>query len=252
MCSAIRYTGYDPIAWIYKEYFGQKQIEKALPPLEQLLLRHLPEKAQILDLCCGAGELAQQLLTKGYEVTGLDGSETMLRYARENAPSGEFILGDARFFELPPTFDAVVSISGSLAYIIKIEELISAFRRVYAALQKNGLFVFNMYLEEEYQSDWNDNISGDIKDEYAWAVKTKYYPEEKIGRLHFTLFQLIEGNWQRLDTTVEEKCYSVTDVQAALENVGFTEVNIYDAGRDLGVEQSAGHAYFVCRKPLND
>lgn len=250
MVSATRYSNYDPIAWIYKEYFGNDHIERALPAFEQLLLQHLPEKARILDLCCGSGELAQKLLMKGYQVTGIDCSETMLRYARENAPNAEFILGDARFFELPPTFHAVVSTSGSLSYIINLEELICAFRSVYAALLENGLFVFNVYTEEEYQSGWNGNISGDVQKEYAWAVQQSYHPEEKVGRLNFTLFQLIEGTWQRLDTTLQEKCYSVPEVKQALEKAGFTEIKVYDAERDLGVEQSAGHAYFVCRKPL--
>ncbi|HAZ49530.1 MAG TPA: class I SAM-dependent methyltransferase [Cyanobacteria bacterium UBA11369] len=248
MSSTTRYSNYDSIAWVYKEYFGHQQLEKALSPLEKLLISHLPQKARILDLCCGSGELAQHLLTKGYQVTGLDGSETMLSYARENAPGSEFILSDARCFELPPTFNAVVSISGSLAHLIKIEELTCAFRNVYAALLENGLFVFNMYSEEEYQSDWNGSLSGDVKQEYAWAVQTNYHPEEKIGRLNFTVFQLVEGNWQRSDISVEERCYAIAEVQSALETVGFTEVNIYDAERDLAVEQSAGHLYFVCRK----
>jgi hypothetical protein len=131
---------------------------------------------------------------------------------------------------------------------MNIEELINVFRNVYAAMVENGLFVFNVYLEEEYQSDWNGSISGDIKDDYAWAVRQIYCPEKKVGELKITIFQLVEGNWQRTDTTILEKCYSSTEIQSALENVGFTEVSVYDAERQLGVERSTGNTYFVCRK----
>lgn len=248
MSLATHYSGYDSIAWIYKEYFSANQIKKALPPLEKLLLGNLCDGARILDLCCGSGELAQHLLIKGYQMTGLDGSDIMVRYARENAPTGEFICDDARFFKFSPTFDGVVSISGSLTYILNLKELTSAFRNVYASLLENGIFIFNIYLEEAFQSSWNGSISGDVKDEYAWALKTIYYPEEKIGRLHFTIFQLLEGSWQRTDTAVEEKCYSVAEIQSALEDVGFTEISVYDAERDFGVERDPGNAYFICRK----
>jgi ubiquinone/menaquinone biosynthesis C-methylase UbiE len=39
----------------------------------------------VLDLCCGTGHLAVYFLEKGYRVVGLDLSEHMLEYARENA-----------------------------------------------------------------------------------------------------------------------------------------------------------------------
>jgi SAM-dependent methyltransferase len=248
MSLATRYSSYDLIAGIYKEYLGQNQVQKALLPIEKLLLGNIPKDAHILDLCCGSGELVQNLLTKGYKVTGLDGSESILHHASENAPGGEFICDDARFFELPPTFHGIVSISGSLTHILNLQELKSAFSNVYASLLDNGVFVFNIYLEAAFQSSWNGSISGDVKDEYAWALKTIYYPEEKIGRLHFTIFQLLEGSWQRTDNTVEEKCYSVTEIRSALEDVGFTEISVYDAERDFGVERDPGNAYFICRK----
>ena len=37
----------------------------------------------VLDLCCGTGQLALYFLEKGYKVTGIDLSEPMLRFARE-------------------------------------------------------------------------------------------------------------------------------------------------------------------------
>lgn len=251
MSLATVYNSYNPFARIYNEYWAADIAKKTIPPLEKLLIPHLPERARIIDLCCGSGQVTQQLLKRGYQLTGIDGSEEMLDYARKNAPSGEFLLDDARFFKQPPTFHAVISTTGSLNYVMNLEELTSVFRNVYAALLENGLFVFNVYLEEEYQSDWNGSMSGDIKDDYAWAVRQIYYPENKIGELKITIFQLLEGNWQRTDTTILEKCYSSAEIQYALENVGFTEVSVYDAERELGVERSTGNTYFVCRKSLS-
>jgi SAM-dependent methyltransferase len=251
MSSKTLYSGYDPLARLYNEDWAPKLSEKALLCLEKLLLPNLPEGAHILDLGCGTGQLTQQLLVKGYKVTGLDGSEGMLRYACENAPGGEFILGDARSFELPSTFDGVVSATCVLNYVMNLEELSSVFRNVYKALLPNGFFVFDLDMEEQYQKFLQGSLSGNVKDEYAWAAVRSYDSEEKISQVKFTIFSLIDNNWQRLDHTVLEKCYSSAEVKSALESVGFAEISIYDAERDFERRGEAGTTYFVCRKRVN-
>lgn len=39
---------------------------------------------EVLDLCCGTGQLANYFASKGYHVTGVDSSEHMLKYAFHN------------------------------------------------------------------------------------------------------------------------------------------------------------------------
>lgn len=248
MSSSIRYSEYDCFAKIHDESWGPEVSESELPCLEQLLLSHLPKGAHILDLCCGTGQIAEKLLKKGYQVTGLDGSEEMLHYARKNAPGVEFILDDARLFKLPSTFHGVISTNTSLNHVTNLEELTCVFRNVYAALLANGLFVFSLRLEKGYQSDWwNNSMIGDVKDEYAWAMKRVYNPEERIGKVYITIFQLVEKNWQRSDKTWLLKGYSCTEVLSALKNEGFTEVKVIPQ-HDLAETREAGMVYFVCRK----
>lgn len=242
------YSDYDPFARVYNETWGPELTDKVLRPLETILLPDLPQNARILDLGCGTGQVAQRLHTRGYRITGLDSSKTMLDYARSNAPEIEWVVSDARDFTFPPTFDAIISTSAALNHVIQLEELIQVFKNVYTALLENGVFVFNLRLEDEYQSDWHGSMLGNVHQEYAWAVRRHYQPDEHIGRIEITVFELIEGNWQRSDTTWLVRGYSQTEVHSALEQAGFSEVNVYDAVQDFGVHQGAGNAYFVCRK----
>lgn len=248
MSSTLIYSDYDPLAQIYNEVWGEELAEVALQPIEQLLLQHLPEAAHILDLCCGSGQLAQKFLQKGYKVTGIDGSEKMLHYARENAPAGQFILDDARFFTLPATFHGVVSTTYALQYVMNIEELTLVFQNVYHALLDNGWFLFDLSLEERFQSpSWQGLAGGDVQDNYAWALQRSYQPEEKIGSVKTTIFQLIEGTWQRIDNTTLMKCYFPDEIQQALESVGFKKISIYNAKHDFAMPIS-GKIYVVCQK----
>jgi ubiquinone/menaquinone biosynthesis C-methylase UbiE len=256
MSSSTSYSNFDePFTRMFIEYEGLGYNEIALPALEKLLSNiperlYIPKGANILDLCCGTGWLSQWLLNEGYQVTGIDRSERMLQYAREKVPNCKLILGDARFFDLPPTFHAVFSMGLGFNHIRDIEELTSTFHNVYRALQSNSIFVFDLRLEEQFNSsNWNETTSGDVKDDYAWAKKRFYHPESKEGRMYITVFQLIEKAWKRLDTTWIVRGYSKAEVQDALEKVGFTEVSVYSLGLDLAVPGQAGTVFFVCRKP---
>ncbi|MDF5721310.1 MAG: class I SAM-dependent methyltransferase [Rhizonema sp. PD37] len=251
MSSDTRYSDYDAIERIYYSSVNEEVYEAYAVKLEELILQYLPKGAHIFDLCCGRGYLAQPLLKRGYQVTGLDGSEEFLRYAREIAPEVEFILDDIRYFKLPPTFHAAVSIGNSLNNTMSIEEIESVFHNLYLALLENGLFAFELVLEENYLFRLSvPTISGGVEDNFAWIDRHTYDPEKKISQKSYTKFQLIKGEWQRSDMTFLTKPYSTTEIQSALEKVGFTDVKIYDEERDLGVPGQTGIACFVCRKPL--
>jgi ubiquinone/menaquinone biosynthesis C-methylase UbiE len=65
--------------------------------------------AEVLDLACGHGRIANRLADRGADVTGLDRDPYFLEVARSAGSTAEFLEGDMR--DLPwdePRFDAVV------------------------------------------------------------------------------------------------------------------------------------------------
>lgn len=251
MPSVSRYSDYDGFAWVYNKHWGQNFTQPVLLILDNLLLHRIPAGARVLDLCCGTGQLAQALTARGYHVTGLDGSEEMLRFARDNAPAGEFILTDARSFKLPDLYHMVVSTFDSLNHIMTLEELTSVFRNVYASLKGGGLFLFDLNMEEGYKLCWNDSY-GIVEDDHVCVIRTGYRPEERTARFDTTIFYLQDG-WQRSDLTFWQKCYSEAEVRSALKVAGFIEIRCYaydELGNLTELTRQAERAFFVCRKPL--
>jgi ubiquinone/menaquinone biosynthesis C-methylase UbiE len=248
LSSATRYSEYDAFARIHRESWGP-ELRQWLPDIEKFIRQHLPEniptQPKILDLCCGTGELAQGLHQKGYQVTGLDGSEEMLRYARQNSPDSEFILDDARFFKLPPTFHGVISTTYGLNHVITIEELTSVFRNVYAALLSNGVFIFDLKLDEFYRASWHNSVLGDIKDEYVWTMSRCYNSQERLGHIKTAIFQILQNQWQRSNLTWQVKGYFQDEIEFALQDVGFKNIHVYDVERDFKQQGCAGITYIV-------
>lgn len=92
---------------------------------------------KLLDLGCGTGDLAWQLCQKGYEVTGLDASAEMIAGARVKYTGVNFIVGDARHFELKEKFEVVFS-NAALHWIRDQDAVLD---RVAAHLKPGGCFV---------------------------------------------------------------------------------------------------------------
>jgi len=56
---------------------------------------------RILEIGCGTGRDARELIEQGFDYTGIDASEGMLAIARENAKGGSFKKGDFYALDFP-------------------------------------------------------------------------------------------------------------------------------------------------------
>ncbi|NJR62585.1 MAG: class I SAM-dependent methyltransferase [Cyanobacteria bacterium CRU_2_1] len=174
---------------------GPAYCQNQLRPMEMLLLTQLEAKAQLLDLCCGTGHLVQRLRQKGYAVTGLDGSESMLYYARQNAPDALFVLADARSFDLASfdvsySFDAVYCMSASLNHMMSLDELASVFGNVHGVLKENGLFLFDLNHPTQMQKWWRGRVvEGEINPTDAWLLTPVYNAIHHTGYFQVVMFQ---------------------------------------------------------------
>lgn len=73
-------------------------------------LNLLPSKGSVLDVGCGAGEpITAYVQSKGFFVTGVDTSPTLLKICETRIPSAELLLMDMRKLELNKKFDGIIA-----------------------------------------------------------------------------------------------------------------------------------------------
>ena len=244
-----RYQAYDPFARIYDMHWSNFA-ERIYPVLDRLVLRHLPPGCAVLDLCCGTGQLAAVLSTKGYTVTGVDGSEGMVEIARKNAPDVAFLVQDARSISLNREFSAVFSTFDSLNHVMSLDDLERVFCNVYAVLEEGGYFEFDLNMEEGYLQRWRGSF-GIVKDDHVCVARSSRDEEKKIGRMDLTVFESEGTGWKRTDVTLLQRWYRESDIVERLRSAGFEEVQTFD-GKDPileGVPNYSGRMFFVVRKP---
>jgi SAM-dependent methyltransferase len=70
----------------------------------------LPPGAAILDIGCGSGEpIARHLIDRGFAVTGVDSSPTLISLCRVRYPAREWIIADMRNLALGRAFDGLIA-----------------------------------------------------------------------------------------------------------------------------------------------
>lgn len=246
--SSVIYSDYDRFAWFYNRHWGEEFSRPALEIFSFILFPHLSRGARILDLCCGTGQLAAGLLERGYRVTGLDGSTAMLDLAHQNASDAELIRADARRFDLGQNFEAVVSTFDSLNHVLRLAELKEVFQCVYKSLIADGVFVFDLNMEEEFESGSSESVFDIVEEDHACIVRSSYDAAERLKQYEVTMFTRDGDDWQRGDLTLRQRYYPSSEVVAALEEAGFDRISIHDAHRAFGLSLSDGRAFFVARK----
>ena len=103
---------------------------------------------RILELGCGTGKHARLLHKKGFDVTGVDLSETMLDVAREKSDSDiSYYCGDLRDFSLvfEEQFDVVIAMFDVVSYMSTNFDIKKMFDNISKYLKKGGILIFDAW-----------------------------------------------------------------------------------------------------------
>ncbi|GAA4427557.1 hypothetical protein GCM10023148_31300 [Actinokineospora soli] len=131
---------FDLIGKRYDESFVERDTQIAEV---DWLIAQLPQGARVLDLGCGSGlPTARQLLDAGMVVVGVDESRVMLDLAEEQAPGGDYRLGDLRDLSGLGEFDAAVAFFSLL--MLSKADIAATLRSLRAALTGPGHLLISM------------------------------------------------------------------------------------------------------------
>jgi SAM-dependent methyltransferase len=188
--------------------------------------------SEILDLCCGTGRLAQAFLREGFQVTGIDLSEDMLFYARENnrdyIQSGQanFITGDISNFCLAKEFGLVVSTYDSINHLEDERALFNCFKCVFPLIIPGGYFIFDLNTYAAL-SNWKWHSISIIDREDLMMVSRGIFDKEH-GRALFKCSGYIQVNntlYEKFEQTIVNTAFSTEKIKNMLNDLGWTKVH---------------------------
>jgi SAM-dependent methyltransferase len=140
-----RYSEYYDLLYRDKDYVAEtKYVGDSLRAV-------LPNSSRLLELGSGTGRHGRLLAKLGFEVFGVERSESMVKRAMEARQDGaseekfECILGDIKSADLHQQFDAVISLFHVVSYQTSNQDVIQTFATAARHLTSGGIFFFDVW-----------------------------------------------------------------------------------------------------------
>ena len=148
------------------ELFKKDTVNVDFSDIQDKFLTYLEPGSLILDFGCGSGRDSRYFLNKGFKVDAVDGSEEMVKIAREITGLD---VKQMLFQELNETekYDGIFACASILH--VAYNELPDVFEKMIRALKNNGI----LYVSFKY-----GDFEGEVKGRYF-----TYLTKEKFGEL---------------------------------------------------------------------
>jgi SAM-dependent methyltransferase len=200
----------------------------------------------VLDLCCGTGLLAEELIARGYRVVGVDASEAMLALARERL-GPEALLSRMTLPDLAVdgVFDAVVCTLDGLNYLTP-DELRLTMAAVARCLRPGGWLVFDLHTDALMNfTIANPTVAG------------------RSAGTDFLISSVVDPRARTCDTRIEvtgppdgepfseqhrQYFHTDTDVRICLEDAGFTVLAVEEEYTHESADASTLLATWTARR----
>lgn len=212
---------------------AHRDIENDISLIRSYLLKI--KSPSLLDLGCGTGEHLIELSKYGIHCVGLDNSEDMLAIARERSPAKiEYKKSNIIDFDYYNDFDMIISLFGSLNYLLDDRDIDAAMWNTRRALKPGGMGLFEI---------WSSYPIDEIKSKDMDYISTTSYGEKKIKRIRgFTRLDHLDktvvevnyryeinsgNNTELIEDRHIMRAFSKSEISRFIEENGLSIVSIY-------------------------
>jgi ubiquinone/menaquinone biosynthesis C-methylase UbiE len=230
----------------YSPLFSLESDRREVARLVDLLA--LPLGAKVLDIPCGQGRHSHLLAEAGFDVTGLDYSNYLLKRARERGTGSRlrYVKGDMRRLPARWTgrFDAVVNLFTSFGFFQDPADdlrTISEFARV---LRPGGILIWHGASRDGIMSGFLD------RDWWRASNGTMVAHERSFDPLSGVL--TIRVDWSDQTSSGERdhriRLYTATYLTELLADVGLVTTEAYDAWSEEPLTRASSEMLLVAQK----
>ncbi|MDT3429126.1 2-polyprenyl-3-methyl-5-hydroxy-6-metoxy-1,4-benzoquinol methylase [Paenibacillus forsythiae] len=163
-------------------HWGFDEEDEQIGIASQMLSVFQPSGKDIIDIACGLSRYHKVWLDKGYNVTGVDLSETFIEqsaYNNRDFTNASYRVQDINHLDFKEQFDIAT-------WIDPIEITAKPVRNIFRSLRSGGMFIYEM---------WNENF-GKYKQRYIFN-KTWTFEEG--------IYKLIRHEYNHATSTIEHE-----------------------------------------------
>jgi SAM-dependent methyltransferase len=220
----------------YAEYYNllykDKNYKTEVDYIDKLIKKYCKNAKTILDLGCGTGRHDFLLAGTGYDITGVDFSETMLEIAARQRETIDgkckinFINGDVRDIRLDLKFDVVTSLFHVISYQTTNSDIISAFKTAFEHLNDEGLFLFDCWYGPAVLNEKPETRIKRMENEKISVIRiaeSELLPNENIVNVNYTVIvtNKLTGAVEEIKETHRMRYLFRPEIEYLLGQAGF-------------------------------
>lgn len=181
---------YDRSARKLAEYF--RGIGSRIDDIETgLRLAKSKESAKVIEIGCGDGRDAQEIVKRVKWYEGFDPSIGLLNLAKEKVPGSSFVLANALTYTYPEDLDIIFAFA-SLLHVNK-RDLKRVFNKAAKSLKLGGIFYISLKEKPNYCKE--------VKNDEHGQRMFYYYNPAIIKELSSHLFKPVHEDHQKIGST---------------------------------------------------
>lgn len=206
----------------------------------------IPANGKILDLGCGPGLYTKRFSDMGFDVTGIDYSKRSIAYAKSQDTKTEYLYKNYLEIDFTDIFNAVTLIYCDYAALTP-DERQTLVQKVYKALKPGGLFIFDVFSENQFINNKANRTSWTLcKNGGFWSAEPHICLEATY---------LYENNTVAVDQNVVvrndgikeyltwDTAYTVPKLTDEVSSLGFGVKSVFD---DVCGSPYTGEADTIC------
>lgn len=242
---------YERFARVYDFLMEDAPYEKWLDFFQRHVSK-LPGR-NVLDLACGTGELTWRLAEAGWDVTGVDLSDSMLFAARQKAEAKKLSIPlfqqDMRDLEGLGQFDAITIFCDSLNYLTEEDDIKRTFRGVQRHLKQDGLLLFDVHSLYKMRHIFKDGTFTAVDEavSYIWNCFDGEQPDSIEHELTFFVREEGMDLYERFDELHVQRTFTIEQYKMWLRAAGFSDIEVTADFTEKSPEKMSERIFFVCR-----
>jgi SAM-dependent methyltransferase len=201
----------------------------------------------VVDLGCGSGILAADLVLSGYQVVGYDLSPAMVAIARKRVPTATFHAGSIWDVDLPSPCVAVAATGEIFNYLFDARNpnrrLQHLFARIHNALTPGGVLLFDIATPGRVPGGTRKTYTA--HDDWACLYEATEDPRLRNLTRDITTFRRAGNMFRRSHEVHRLQLYESTEIVQKLRHVGFVVKRLNAYG---GFSMPTGLRAFLARK----
>ncbi len=209
--------------------------------------------SSILELACGTGRVSTPLSEKGFEVTGIDLSDSMLMAARQKSQSVQWLQKDVRNFNLKRRFSLVAFPYDTFTHLYELDDVKSCLHCVRQHLEPNGHFIIDFknpyYVFDALNAPSKKEIYSIFQDPHSGETVTATR-EDRYDAAEQIYHRILTFSWEKSGKIIQEprtnRIYFPKEIEEILTENGFTVVEKFGNYQQAPFDSNTSHHILVC------